>query len=152
MLSETHAIRHARPTRLSESSAWSRYRLPSGRGRGHACGRRRDGRHGWHGLLSQPFRAGSNKKGPAAMPGLLLWSQQLELFPARWNPVTPAIDLANAGRDESRCYRDLLGTVCPIGAATPGEQHEQTRARRTPPRQERRNQQQTRRHTRSHAA
>ncbi len=29
----------------------------------------------------------------------------------------------------NRCYRDLSGTVCPIGPATTGEQHEQTRAR-----------------------
>jgi len=35
------------------------------------------GGHGRYGLLSQPFRAGSNKKGPAAMPGLSAWSQQL---------------------------------------------------------------------------
>src|ERR1700730_10234086 len=42
--------------------------------------------------------------------------------------------------DENRVYRDLSGTVYQIGAAITGEQHEQTRARRTPPRQERRSQ------------
>ena len=40
------------------------------RRRRHACGRRRHGRHGWHGLLVQPFSARKKKKGPAAMPGL----------------------------------------------------------------------------------
>ena len=31
------------------------------------------------------------------------------------------------------CCRGVSGTVCPIGAATTGEQHEQTRSRRTSP-------------------
>jgi hypothetical protein len=47
-----------------------------------------------------------------------------------WNPNIPKLwrekifqfDLVNAGRDESSCYRDLLGQSAPIGTAIPGEQ------------------------------
>jgi hypothetical protein len=69
------------------------------------------------------------------MPGLLHWSQQLEHFPAKWNPVTPAIGLVNAGRDESRCYRDLLGQSAELWLRYWQSSNEQTRPRRTPPRQ-----------------
>ena len=41
-------------------------------GRRHACGWRRHGRHGWYGFLSPTVQSSKEKKGPAAMPGLLL--------------------------------------------------------------------------------
>ena len=38
--------------------------------RRHASGRRRHGRHGWYGFLSPTVQSSTEKKGPAAMPGL----------------------------------------------------------------------------------
>jgi hypothetical protein len=90
------------------------------RRRRHASGRRR---HGWHGLLSQPFRAGSNQKGPAAMPGRSLGAQDQSSFEVACIRRLVELGLKVVKGDEpSRCQaRDYSGMAfASEGAATNG--------------------------------
>jgi len=68
--------------------------------RRHACG---GAWAAWVAWTSKPIvpKLVQIRKARQRLPGLLLWSQQLEQFPAKWNPVTPAIDLQL--RAESVC-------------------------------------------------